>query len=136
MSDLVRSPCETRRTVKTTPITGVYSCISATVDGKPLPADVVAQLRLTLTSDRYKTELGQQVLFESTYTLEMSQTPWKIDIIGIEGPAAGKAAQGICSMEDDTFTLCHTMPGQERPATFASPAESGVYLVVWVRKGE
>ena len=115
-------------------LVGSYRCLSAIVDGKPLPAGVIDQLKLTLTEDRYKTERGEQVLFESTYSLDTSALPWKMDILGTEGPNAGKAGLGICSLEGEIFTLCHTMPGGERPGEFESPAGSGAYLIVWERK--
>ena len=40
-------------------LAGVWACVSGVNDGKPLPEDIVKQLKLTLTKDRYKTEKGQ-----------------------------------------------------------------------------
>jgi hypothetical protein len=48
---------------------GTWTCVSAVVDGKPLSAKVAGELRLTLTADRYRTERGDEVLFDSTYRL-------------------------------------------------------------------
>lgn len=39
----------------------------------------------------------------------------------------------IYKLEKSTLTLCYTMPGNPRPATFESPPKSGIYLVVWKR---
>src|SRR2546427_13092019 len=74
---------------------GIWQCASAVVDGKPLSDKTVGQLRLTLTKDRYKTEKGSEVLFDSTYTIDPSKNPKQIDMIGTEGDLAGKKAQGI-----------------------------------------
>jgi uncharacterized protein (TIGR03067 family) len=112
---------------------GVWNCVSAIRDGKPLPEETVKALRLTLTTDKYKTELGQQVLFESTYRVDAAKKPKQIDIIGTEGANAGKSGQGIYLLEGNQFTLCHTMPGQERPTEFVSKPGSGVTLAVWKR---
>jgi uncharacterized protein (TIGR03067 family) len=112
---------------------GVWKCVSAMRDGNPLPEAIVQELRLTLTDDRYKTERGQQVLFDSTYRIDAAKKPKQIDMIGTEGANAGKAAQGIYLLEGDKLTLCYTMPGQDRPADFTSKAGSGATLAVWQR---
>jgi uncharacterized protein (TIGR03067 family) len=117
----------------TSDLQGTWSCVSAKVDGNALPEETVALLRLTLTHDRYKTEKGAQILFDSTYTINASANPKQIDIVGTEGDLKGKAAQGIYSLDGETLRLCYTMPGLDRPQTFESPAGSKAYLLVWKR---
>jgi len=114
-------------------IAGSWTCASAIIDGRPLGDDTKKQLRLTLTADRYKSERGDQVLFDSTYTLDASQSPAHIDMIGTEGDLKGKAALGILQLDGDTLTMCYVMPGKERPAAFESQPQSGAFLVVWKR---
>jgi uncharacterized protein (TIGR03067 family) len=112
---------------------GSWTCSSAVIDGKSLATETAKELRLTLTTDRYKTERGQQVLFDSTYKLDGEKTPAQIDMIGTEGDLKGKAALGILQFDGETLTMCYVMPGKERPTTFESVPESGVFLVVWKR---
>src|SRR3954467_449451 len=76
-------------------IIGSWNCDSAVIDGRPLAEETTRQLRLTLTPDRYKSQRGDQVLFDSTYTLDTSKTPVQIDMIGTEGELKGKSAPGI-----------------------------------------
>jgi uncharacterized protein (TIGR03067 family) len=112
-------------------ILGSWSCVSAVNNGKPLDEAKANVLRMTLTADRYKTELGQQVLFDSTYKLDASKTPATIDIIGAEGDLKGKAALGILKLDGQTMTMCYVMPGQDRPVAFDSQPGSAATLVVW-----
>jgi uncharacterized protein (TIGR03067 family) len=112
---------------------GTWTCAAATIDGSPLAADTAKLLKLTLTADRFKTQRGEQVLFDSTYTIDPTKEPKQIDMIGTEGDLKGKPALGIYKLDGDKLTLCYTMPGNERPAKFESAAKSGVYLVEWVR---
>jgi uncharacterized protein (TIGR03067 family) len=112
---------------------GTWSCVSATVNGKPLPQDTAALLRLTLTDTRFKTEKGTQVLFDSSYTLDSSKEPKEINMVGTEGDFAGKEASGIYSLEGDTLHLCYTMPGDPRPVEFQSASGSKAYLIAWKR---
>ena len=113
---------------------GTWTCISATVNGKPLPEATVKLLRLTLTKDRYKTEKGNEVLFDSSYKLDPSQNPPHINIVGTEGDLKGKEAQGIYSIAGDILKICYTMPGRKRPTAFESIAGSEAHFIVWQRE--
>jgi uncharacterized protein (TIGR03067 family) len=115
-------------------IGGTWTCISATVNGKPLSEATVKLLRLTLTKDRYKTEKGAEVLFDSTYTLDAAKDPKQINILGTEGDLKGKEARGIYSLSDDTLKICYTMPGKPRPAAFESLTGSEAQFIVWKRQ--
>jgi uncharacterized protein (TIGR03067 family) len=115
-------------------IIGNWSCVSATVDGKPLGEKVVASLRLKMTAERYRTERDGEVLFDSTYKLDQEKSPRWIEMIGTEGDAAGKAGLGIYKLDGDSLTMCYTMPGGQRPKEFESAAGSGRFLIVWRRE--
>jgi len=115
-------------------LTGTWTCLSATVDGKALPKETTDLLSLTLTENRYKTEKGSEVLFDSSYTIDPSANPRQINMVGTEGDMAGKEAQGIYSLEEDVLRICYLMPGLPRPKEFQSPAGSKAYLVLWKRK--
>jgi uncharacterized protein (TIGR03067 family) len=114
-------------------IQGNWICVSAIVDGKPLPEQTTKQLRLTISEDRYKTEKGGEVLFDSTYSLNSPANPKQIDLLGTEGDLAGKNGEGIYSLEGDILRICYTMPGLPRPKEFESAIDSKVYLVTWKR---
>jgi uncharacterized protein (TIGR03067 family) len=113
---------------------GTWTCLSATVDGKALPKETTELLGLTLTENRYKTEKGSEVLFDSSYTIDPSEDPKQINMVGTEGDIAGKEAPGIYSLEKDILRICYVMPGLPRPKEFQSQAGSKTYLVWWKRK--
>ena len=112
---------------------GTWSCLSATVDGKPLSKATTDLLSLTLTQNRYKTEKGSEILFDSTYTIDASENPKQINMVGTEGDLAGKEALGIYSLEKDILRICYVMPGLPRPKEFHSEAGSKAFLVLWNR---
>ena len=115
-------------------LSGTWSCLSATVDGKPLPKETTDLLRLTLTQNRYKTEKGLEVLFDSTYTIDPAKAPKQINMVGTEGDLAGKQAQGIYTVNSDLLQICYVMPGSPRPERFESPTGSKAFLVMWKRR--
>jgi uncharacterized protein (TIGR03067 family) len=114
-------------------IIGSWICTSAVIDGRPLAEETVKQLRLTLTAERYKSERGEAVLFDSTYTVDATKLPAQIEMIGTEGELKGKPALGIFKLDGETLTLCYVMPGKERPTKFESVPQSGAFLVVYRR---
>lgn len=113
---------------------GTWSCVSATVDGRALPPETVAKLRLTLTETRYKTEKGEELLFDSTYNVDASVSPRQINMVGTEGELAGKEAQGIYAVNGDELRICYRMPGLGRPIAFESSPGSKSHFVTWKRK--
>ena len=115
-------------------ITGVWACVEATNNGQKIPDEKASQLRLTLTATGFKTQLGDQVLFDSTYTLDTSQSPVQIEMIGAEGDLKGKPALGIVKLEGGVLTLCYVLPGLgERPTAFESQPGSKATLTIWRR---
>src|SRR5438874_10681608 len=124
--------CACTRTIhhmnNTDNLSGTWSCVSATVDGKPLAKETTDLLQLTLTQNRYKTEKGSEILFDSTYTIDPSKNPGQITMIGTEGDLAGKEAPGIYSLDGDILRICYVMPGLRRPEKFESPTGSQIFL--------
>jgi uncharacterized protein (TIGR03067 family) len=112
---------------------GAWICKSAVVNGKSLPLETVKLLRLTIIGNRYKTEKGSEVLFDSTYRINTSNTPKQISMVGTEGEMIGKEAHGIYSLQMDTLQICYTLPGEPSPTSFESPAGSKAYLIIWRR---
>src|SRR5690349_8418666 len=70
-------------------VTGTWSCVNATINGKPLPETTVKKLHLTMTDTRYKTQRNDEVLFDSTYGLDTTKTPVHINMVGTEGDLIG-----------------------------------------------
>jgi len=113
---------------------GTWTCVTATVNGKPLSDTAVRKLHLTMTATRYKTERDAEVLFDSTFRLDPTKAPMHINMVGTEGDLIGKEAQGIIAVEGNTLKICYTMPGKPRPTAFASGTNSEAYLIIWKRE--
>jgi len=115
-------------------LAGVWKCVSGITDGKPVPEDIVKQLKLTLTKDKYKTEKGVIVLFDGLYKIDPGQKPKHIDITAPEGEQAGSTSKGIYAIEGDMLKMCYAASGEDRPKEFESKPGSAATLVVWKRE--
>jgi uncharacterized protein (TIGR03067 family) len=111
---------------------GVWMCESATINGRKLDDATANSLKLTLNGQQYKTERGDQVLFDSTYSVNDSMSPPQIDMVGI-GELAGKIGKGIYELKQDRLTMCYAKPDHDRPTDFASEEGSDAHLMVWRR---
>ena len=125
------SKSEAKKTMRE--LEGVWTCESATINGRKLDEATVKSLKLTLKGEQYKTERGDEVLFDSTYSLDTKADPKRIEMVGTEGDLKGKPALGIYKLDRDRLIMCYTMPGQERPRDFKSEEKSEAYLLVWRR---
>lgn len=114
---------------------GVWVCESGTVNGRKLDDGTAKSLRLTLNGEQFKTQRGDDVLFDSTFSVDTRVSPPHIDMVGI-GELAGKIGKGIYEVQQDRLTMCYTMPGHDRPKTFGSEEGSNAHLMVWRRKRE
>ena len=111
---------------------GIWMCESATVNGRKLDDAIARSLKLTLDGEQYKTERGDQVVFDSSYSIDTSVNPPHINMLGI-GELAGKIGKGIYQIAQDRLTMCYTMPEKDRPTAFSSEEGSEAYLMVWRR---
>jgi uncharacterized protein (TIGR03067 family) len=108
---------------------GTWDRVSGEVDGKPVPADVLKNSKLTISGDKYTLTMGDEKR-GGTLVLDATKKPKAIDIISAAGPNKGKALLGIYELDGDTFKYCLAPPGQERPKEFTAKAGSGQMLYV------
>lgn len=113
---------------------GVWAIVSVEIEGKPLAMEKLKEARLTVSGKRYSFRLAETRL-ELTYKLDASATPRAVDLQVTEGPDKGKVYRGIYAFEGDRYTICRTtLPGKDRPTTFATLPKSGFMMVVWKRE--
>jgi len=114
-------------------LAGDWTCVSAQVNGTPLSTETVQALSLTLTDTRYITRKGSEILFDSTYRVDRTETPARIFMLGNEGELSGKEAAGIYELTGNTLRICYAMPGDPPPTSFEQiPAKA--QLIIWRRR--
>jgi uncharacterized protein (TIGR03067 family) len=100
---------------------GAWAPVAATVGGHSL---VVAELRvkyLVLDSGGYSIiDRTNQIVDRGDYLADETASPKTIDIVGREGPNAGRTMLAIYQLEADKLTVCHDLDGKERPSDMQS----------------
>ncbi len=82
------------------------------------------------------------MLTEDTYAFAGDQGTYAVlpaspfplmDILGVEGPNAGRSMPAIFELDGETLTICYQLGEGERPKALRSPAGTQVFLVRYQR---
>ena len=104
--------------------------VAASVSGKEL---LVAELRvkfLVLDGHDYNIiDRSNQVVDRGEYLVNDSAKPWTIDIVGRDGPNAGRSMLALFELEDDRLTVCYNLDGTDRPANMQAHEDQDQLLL-------
>ncbi len=95
---------------------GAWIPVAASISGKEL---LVAELRVKyLVFDGHDYSIidrCNQVVDRGEYLVNDSITPRTIDIVGRDGPNAGRSMLAIFELKGDQLTVCYDLDGSKRP---------------------
>jgi uncharacterized protein (TIGR03067 family) len=95
------------------------------VDGSVVPAAALAQSRILIDGDRFRTE-SPEGDYEGIFTIDTEASPPHFDIHFIAGPEAGNWSYGIYKLDGaDQLTLCIGLVGSSRPRELTTRPGSG-----------
>ena len=112
---------------------GKWRCVSATLDGVPVPPESLGRLGVVFKKDRFRPEKGNGILFEGSYYFRTWKGP--IRFILISGSKSWKTVEGVLSMRGDVLEICYAERNSaEHVKVFESTPGSGVRCFVWKRQ--
>lgn len=103
---------------------GTWAYRSLEVDGNRMPGSMLNKSFVLIDGDRFRVE-SPEATYEGVFTIDVEQTPHRIDIDFVEGPEAGNRSEGVFDLEGDRFTICLGLVGAARPERFATSPGSG-----------
>jgi len=109
-------------------IQGTWLLVSAERDGKSTPEEIVQHIRLVFDGDKLLTK-NQDRVTETQFRLDSGKKPAEIDV-----DMGGQIGRGIYALQGDELKIVHGEVGRARPTEFASPAGSGLTLLVLKRE--
>jgi uncharacterized protein (TIGR03067 family) len=113
---------------------GTWAPIAASVSGKEL---IVAELRvkyLILDGHDYNiVDRSNQVVDRGEYLVNDSARPWTIDIVGRDGPNAGRSMLAIFELMGDRLTVCYNLESGTRPDDLQAEAGQMMLSITYER---
>jgi uncharacterized protein (TIGR03067 family) len=112
---------------------GTWKLESMEANGMKVPEETFKNSKLVIKGDQFTFSQGD-VDYKGSFKVDVAQKPKTIDITFTDGPEKGNTIVGIYELEGDTYKVCLSENGKDRPKEFASKAGSGHVLEVLKRE--
>jgi uncharacterized protein (TIGR03067 family) len=97
-------------------IEGAWVPVAANVAGRELVVNDLRVKYLVLDAGGYSiVDRTNQIVDSGEYLVDDAASPQTMDIVGREGPNAGRTMLAIYQLDADRLTVCYDLDGKERP---------------------
>ena len=103
---------------------GTWNIVSLEMDGQKMPG---GGARIVVRGNRFTT-IAMGATYEGAVVVHQTTAPKSFDLHFEEGPEKGNTSFGIYELDGDTWKICLTTRGSERPKEFAAPPGTGIAL--------
>ena len=114
-------------------LTGTWKGVSVVRDGKAIPKAEAEAVRLVVTGEKYTLTEGKDEI-EGTHKLDPTKKPKEVDAVRTKGPNKGETLKGVYELTDDTFTVCFSAPGKDRPKELKAEGGPGLRVLTFKRE--
>ena len=95
---------------------GSWLPTAAYVADREVPVGELRVARLDLRAGHYEIrDRSGTVVDSGGYRIDAAVSPLVMDMIGVEGPHAGRKLEAIITLYGDTLTVCYDLDGEARP---------------------
>ena len=109
---------------------GTWVPVAADVAGKPLFVPELRVKYLVLDGGGYSIiDRTNRIVDSGSYVADEGVRPATLDIVGREGPGAGRTLRAIFHLDEDSLTVCYDLDGNERPQDL-QPREDQLLLSI------
>jgi len=123
----MRSPCCPN-------LDGTWVPVSAEVSGRELPVAELRVARFVIESETYRIVDRRSIVVDcGELRLDGAAVPCALDIIGVEGPNAGKRMQAIIELDGDRLCICYDLECERRPQTMQPSGDQLLLLITYTR---
>jgi uncharacterized protein (TIGR03067 family) len=116
---------------------GTWLPIAAYVSGEVVPIRELRIARLVLASGRYQIhDRAARVLDSGAITIDRAVSPYSMDIVGLDGPNAGKTMLAIFELDGDLLTICYDLDVNVRPETTEPQQDQLLLQITYARAAQ
>jgi uncharacterized protein (TIGR03067 family) len=109
---------------------GAWVPVAANVAGRELVVNDLRVKYLVLDAGGYSiVDRTNQIVDSGEYLVDDAASPQTMDIVGREGPNAGRTMLAIYQLDADRLTVCYDLDGKERPRDM-QPREDKLLLSI------
>jgi uncharacterized protein (TIGR03067 family) len=113
---------------------GTWALASLEVNGQKVSEETLTNATITIKGNKYTFKIQDQSE-DGTLKVDASKKPATIDLDILSGESKGKKQLGIYEVDDKSFKICLTEPGNEtRPKEIRANEGSGQLLFVFKKK--
>ncbi|MCC7461206.1 MAG: TIGR03067 domain-containing protein [Gammaproteobacteria bacterium] len=115
---------------------GEWQPVAAEVSGRPLDVAVLRVARLRIEHDSYdildqaSRQVDRGALESAT---EPDAPPGALDLVGTEGPAAGRRLRALSELDGDRLCICYDLEREVRPASMQPLADQLLLRITYTR---
>jgi uncharacterized protein (TIGR03067 family) len=116
---------------------GVWLPVAAFVAGEVVPIRELRIARFVLIAGRYEiVDSELRVLDTGAITIDRAVLPCSMDIVGLDGPNAGKTMLAIFELDRDLLTICYDLDVNVRPETLEPQEDQLLLQITYARAGQ
>jgi uncharacterized protein (TIGR03067 family) len=115
---------------------GAWVPVSVNVSGQPLVVDELRVARFVLDHGGYRILDHDTACVDSgEYIVDESVQPPAMDIVGREGPNAGRTMLAVFELNGNRLTVCYDLEGKMRPPrpNAAAAEDQHILTIVYAR---
>ena len=113
---------------------GAWLPVAAYIAGEVLPVTELRIARLLIKDTGYHIlDHQQRVVDRGEVHLNIAASPSSMDIVGLEGPNAGRTLRAIYEISNDLLSICYDMEGADRPRSMQPEEDQVLLLITYAR---
>jgi len=114
---------------------GSWRPVAAYVADAALEVAELRVARFALHAGRYEIQdRDGQLLDSGDYSLDTAVSPLAMDMLGLDGPYAGRRLEAIFELDGDRLTVCYDLDGLARPESMVPEDEQLLLRICYARE--
>jgi uncharacterized protein (TIGR03067 family) len=113
---------------------GTWNVVALEIDGTKMEEKGLQGSKI-IVKDSSFTTIAMGVMYKGTVKVNSASKPKTLDLMFTEGTIKGTTSLAIYDLDGDTWKICLTVNGTDRPKEFATTAGSGLALEMLKRDG-